>query len=151
MIGRRFLSSGRRLALVVGTSLVLSVGGIIYAVWFGTAADGGRGGGLTVALAFLILFLGRGGAEAALDVVLPAEEEEPSQPDTRTDEQKQIATLTKQQGALEFEVTTLRNALSASLDGSGREKLWLTCASVFGTLVWTFGDVVARHLEAPIE
>ena len=49
-----------RLLLVMVASIALSLAGIAYAVFWGVAADGGRGGALAVALTFIMLFVGRG-------------------------------------------------------------------------------------------
>lgn len=46
------------LILVMAGSIALSVGGIVYAIRWGTAADGGRGGAIAVAVTFAMLFLG---------------------------------------------------------------------------------------------
>ena len=109
-------------------AIVLSGAGIAYAVWFGMAADGGRGGAIAVGLTFFILFMGRGTAEAALEAPLPQTGDALAR--------------------LEQELARVRGALAASLDWSRKEKVYLTVSSVVGTLAWGFGDVVAKWLGA---
>ncbi len=108
-------------------SVGLSAAGVGYAVFFGVVADGGRGGALAVALTFAMLFLGRGTAEAALEVNFPRDD-----------------------GDLDsgLEAARVRNALASMFDWQTKEKRYLTIASVVGTLVWGFGDVLAALLGA---
>ena len=128
-----------RLALAMIGSIALSAGGIVYAVHCGVAADGQRGGGLAVALTFFMLFLGRGTAEAALAQQPPPAPEG----DARTPEQKQ-------NDAVKFDMSNLRNSLASMFDWNSHEKIYLLIASVVGTLVWTFGDLLAKALGAPL-
>ncbi len=117
-----------KLCLAMIAAIVLSGAGIAYAVWFGVAADGGRGGAIAVGLTFFILFMGRGTAEAALEAPLPQTGDALAR--------------------LEQELARVRGALAASLDWSRKEKVYLTVSSVVGTLAWGFGDVVAKWLGA---
>ena len=117
-------------------SILLSVLGITYAVRWGVAADGGRGGGLAVALTFFMLFMGRGTAESALEANLPVDE-------TLTGEARKTAET-------EAELSRVRNAVASMLDWSRQEKVYLTISSVVGTLAWTVGDVVAKFCGAAI-
>jgi hypothetical protein len=117
-----------KLVLTMVAAILFSLGGVVFAVRWGSVADGGRGGAIAVALTFLMLFLGRGTAEAALEAKLP----EPTE-----DGKKAL-----------LEVAKVRNAVAAMLDWSGSEKLYLTISSVVGTLFWGFGDVAARWLGA---
>ena len=120
-----------RLALAMIGSIALSVGGVVFAVRCGVAADGQRGGGLAVALTFFILFLGRGTAEAALG------EPNPDADGGSLPEAKQLADI-------QFELMRFRNSLASMFDWSRHEKLYLLIASVIGTLFWTFGDLIAK-------
>lgn len=115
-----------KLRLTMIAAILLSVAGIVYAVRWGTAVDGGRGGAVAVALTFFMLFMGRGTAEDALDAEFP--ERTPPPPDL----------LLKR----------VRNAVASMLDWSRKEKTYLTVSSVTGTLVWGFGDWLARWLGA---
>lgn len=119
----------RNLWAVTVAAILLSIGGVAYAALWGSAADGGRGGALAVALTFFMLFAGRGTAAAALDAELPA-----------------AATA---QETLEQELARVRASLSALIDWSAQEKCHLTISSVFGTLVWGFGDLLAKAFGAP--
>jgi len=118
------------LAVAMVAAVLLSVGGIAYAVTYGVAVDGGRGGAIAVALTFFILFVGRGTAEAALEAELP-----------KTGDPSEDAAL---------ELAKIRNSVAAMLDWSRKEKLYLTISSVVGTLTWGFGDLIAIQLGAPV-
>src|SRR3546814_8334038 len=66
------LSDGTaKLRAAMIAAIAVSIGGIAYAVLFGVAADGGRGGAIAVALTFFMFFMGRGTAEDALEARLP--------------------------------------------------------------------------------
>lgn len=124
------LSSGTgMLFAAMLATVVVSLGGIAYAKWFGIAADGGRGGAIGVALTFFMLFLGRGTAEKALEAPMPASGD--------------LAKDTAQ------DLSKVRGAVAAMLDWSGKEKLYLTVSSVFATLAWGFGDWIAAWIGAP--
>lgn len=120
----------RRLRWVVAGTILLCAAGVVYAVRWGTAADGGRGGALAVALTFAVLFAGRGTSEAALEVEMP----------------KQNAPAVD----LEFELARVRNAVASLLDWQRQEKNYLVFCSVLATLVWGFGDVLAKALGAQV-
>lgn len=119
----------RKLVITMMAAIAMSIGGIAYAVLWGVAADGGRGGAVAVALTFFILFMGRGTAEAALEAVLPK------------------AADPAEEAALDL--PRIRNAVAAMLDRSRKEKIYLTVSSVVGTLAWGFGDIIALWLGAP--
>jgi hypothetical protein len=125
-----------RLALAMIASIALSVGGVVFAVRCGVAADGQRGGGLAVALTFFILFLGRGTAEAALGEPNPDADSRSLTPDAQL-----LADI-------QFELKRLRNSLASMFDWSRHEKLYLLIASVIGTFFWTFGDLIAKAFGA---
>jgi len=114
----------RKLLFVTLAAVGLSVGGVAWAVFWNAPADGGRGGALAVALAFYMLFAGRGTAAAAPEADLPA-------PASPLEE-------------VEQELAKVRASLGALIDWSGKEKVYLTISSVVGTLFWGFGDLLAR-------
>ena len=109
-------------------AIALSVGGVVFAVLFGCASDGGRGGAIAVALTFFMLFMGRSTAEHALEAPLP-----------KTGDNSLDANA---------ELARIRGAVAAMLDWSNKEKFYLTISSVVGTLAWGFGDVVAKAFGA---
>ena len=118
-----------KLVITMIAAIAMSIGGIAYAVLWGVAADGGRGGAVAVALTFFILFMGRGTAEAALEAELPK----------AADPAEETA----------LDLARIRNAVAAMLDWSHKEKIYLTVSSVVGTLAWGFGDIIALWLGAP--
>ena len=125
--GRQSRGTAKLLTTMIA-AIVLSLGGIAYAVLWGVATDGGRGGAIAVALTFFMLFMGRGTAEAALEAKLPS-----------SGNPAEDAAL---------ELARVRNAVAAMLDWNRKEKLYLTVSSVVGTLAWGFGDSVAKCLGA---
>jgi hypothetical protein len=127
----RRLTQWRVLCFVLISSLLFSAGGIAYAVWCGSAADGQRGGAIAVAISFLALFAARATPADTLEMKdsqgrLVADHGEPSE-----------------------RIGIVRTTVSTMLDSQRLEKVFLTWSSVTGTLVWGFGDVIARLLGAP--
>lgn len=49
------------------------------------------------------------------------------------------------------DLISVRNSLGSLLDWTGKEKIYLTIASVVSTLVWGFGDVTAAWLCSAIK
>ncbi len=125
----------QRLALTMIGSIALSVGGVVYACLTRNAADGGRGGALAVALTFFMLFMGRGTAEAALEAPIL---------DPATRRSVDAGDLNPKHVAMQ--IVRVRSAVASMLDWQSKEKLYLTIASICGTLFWGFGDIVAAML-----
>lgn len=125
-------------------ALVLACGviGVLFAVWFGTASDGGRGGAVGVALSLAILFSG-----PPPDTSLNPGENTPA---TRLRDplKQKPGELEARVDQLEEDVVTLRNTGAAGRDWDKSEKLWLAAASAAGTLFWGFGDLAAHVLGA---
>ena len=141
------LGALRGIPLMIMTSLValvVSVGGIIWAIRVGDATIGTRGGAIGCAIVFLIFFVGRSTPEAAL--------EQPSY-GRRRDRDFDVLTsppplslneATSQITALKGELARVRGAVAAMLDAARKEKWFLSVASVLSTLVWGFGDLIAK-------
>jgi hypothetical protein len=119
-----------RLTIWMAASLLASASGVAAAVAFGTACDGGRGGAVAVAIAFGALFTSRPVPE---DLIEALDAEGRSAFDARDTEDR---------------IGRLRSALAVMLDRQRLEAVFLTVASVSGTLVWGFGDVIAGWLGA---
>ena len=116
------------LILVMVGSIALSVAGVLYAVWWGAADDGGRGGALGVALTFLMLFMGRGTPQAALEVDIPeVSVDAGGAPPASTEASRDL-------DRLRIEVARVRNAIASMLDWQGKEKVYLTVSSVVATV-----------------
>jgi hypothetical protein len=149
MRGLRRLSQSPSAAYGATTAaaVLLSVAGVVYAVHWGEASDGGRGGALGCTLTFLIFFLTRSTPEQALQApLLPGRAEEPDvlalpAPADADEMGSQLQRL-KQQTA------RLRAAVASMLDAAAREKLYLSIASVVSTLTWGFGDKLAGWFGA---
>ncbi len=130
-----------RLRIVSGLCILLGIAGVVYAVFWGAAADGSRGGALAVALTFFMLFLDRGTAKDLLEADLPASQQVGEIPCSD-------AELTTYLAKLATEDTKDRNALAAMLDWQDEQKVPLALSSVTGTIFWGFGDVFARWFSA---
>lgn len=124
-------SQERILKLVLATSVAFSFGGVAYAVCFGQAADGARGGAIAVAVSFAALFAARSTPE---DVV-----------ELRDAGGRRVVDA----GTTQERIGILQTALATMIDSQRLEKIYLTWSSTIGTLTWGFGDVVARWLGAP--
>ena len=126
-------------------SVSLSVLAVVAAVILNDPTIGQRGGALGVALSFAILFLGKSTPQRALtsrtaqvDNLGGQETQQPSDDDAQASEnlQSQITELQETQD-------NVIGALSAMLDWSQEEKVYLTISSVFSTIFWGFGDCFA--------
>jgi hypothetical protein len=111
----------------------VSIGGIAYAVYFGVAADGPRGGAIAVAISFAALFAARGTPQKVIEMTDPA-----------------TGGNVGEEGTPETKIELLVTALSTMIDSQRLEKKYLTWTTVMGTLVWGFGDQIARWFGAPI-
>lgn len=126
-----------RLRIFALASIVASLAGIGYAVFLGTACDGGRGGAVAVALAFGALFTSRPLVDTYVEKAKASEDEGARQ-----------APVEDRLRTLEGRTDNLQNALAILVDRQRLETLYLTLASVSGTLVWGFGDMIAERLGA---
>lgn len=118
-----------RLLLCMAASVLASAAGIFFAVRWGTASDGGRGGAVAVAITFGAMFMYSG---------LPGELIE------ARDEDGQLAF----DHLGEKRIAHLRTALAVLLDRQRLEALYLTVSGVSGAFVLGFGDVVAAWFGA---
>ena len=125
-------SQQRILQLVLLASTAFSFGGIAYAVWFGTAADGGRGGAVAVSISFAALFAARSTPEDVVELTTKGGDR----------------VLDK--GKLEERIGILKTAIATMIDSQRLEKIYLTWSSTIGTLAWGFGDRIAAWLGAPV-
>lgn len=124
------LGQRARLTIWMVSSFIASVSGIVYAVGWGTACDGGRGGALAVAIAFGALFTARPTLRRYIEA---PDESGQAKFDARP---------------MDDRVALLRSALAVMVDRQNQEATFLTIASVSGTIVWGFGDVIAGWFGA---
>lgn len=127
---RVFKTQGTKLRTVAILGALSCAAGLAYAVFWGTAGDGGRGGAVAVALAFAALFTSSPAVEKLIEA--PDDAGEPGFDGLPPDEQ----------------ISRLRSAIAVIKDGQRRENGFLVFTSVLGTLVWAFGDVLAACLGA---
>ena len=118
-----------RLLLCMAASVLASTAGVFFAVRWGAASDGGRGGAVAVAITFWAMFM---------SWPLPGEYVEAPDGSGRP--------TFDHLG--EERITYLRNAVALMLDRQRLEALYLSISGVSGALVWGFGDVAAAWLGA---
>lgn len=124
------MSHRTRLLLVLAASIVASGLGILYAVCWGTAADGGRGGAIAVMISFATLFAEHGIPASALE------------------EKDRQGRFILRDGTPEAKIRVLANSFAAYLDAARIDRGILVLASLIGTLTWGFGDIAAAYLGA---
>jgi hypothetical protein len=129
---------------MVFVAIAVSLGGIGLAVHLDDASHGGRGGALAVALTFFLLFMDRGTATKVLQAQLPGT----NGGDGAAGDEAELTKVEKAVKDLEMELVKVRGAVAATLDWNRKERKYLIVSSVFGTLVWGFGDWVAACLGA---
>lgn len=119
-----------KLRIVALLGLLACIGGLVWAVRSGDAAAGGLGGAVAVALAFLVLFTSTPSVAAQIEA--PYGEGRARFNDLPVEER----------------TLRLRTALAILVDGQRTESRYLAFVSVLGTLVWGFGETLARWLGA---
>ena len=129
-----------RFRVVLAASIILCAGGVaVAALVTKNAQDGGRGGAAAVALSFVILFLSRGYGTKIYEALT-----------------KEAATIRanldallgngKNQPAIRIEDKVNALVSKAKIESQTQEiqNFYLAWSSVFGTLTWGFGDIVAK-------
>lgn len=142
--GPQFPSEMRLFAAML-IALALSLIGIVYAGFWGNAADGGRGGALGCALTLLIFIIPKPNAEAVLadhnKPVSLAQSDALAEPDPTT-----LSEGLDQLARLKIQTGHLRATFAARLESAEREKIYLIVASIMSTLAWKYGDIAATWL-----
>lgn len=119
-----------RLQLWMLASFAASALGIAGAVALDMECHGGRGGAVAVAIAFGALFTARPIPE---DLIEALDDKGRATFDTRN---------------VDDRIGRLRSAIAVMLDRQRLEARYVAIASISGTLVWGFGDWIARWLGA---
>ena len=135
----------RRLFIIIGgTSIFVSLCGVIIAAFVvADASHGGRGGAIGVAIALVALFATRNYAGEVYDALT-----NPAQ-NVKT----RILKLTK--GTLaeapvldspEHKIMALEARLKLEHQGQKVQNIWLAVATGIGTICWGFGDLFAKWI-----
>jgi hypothetical protein len=135
-------SQGALYNWLVLLSAIASVLGILWGAITCKAIYGERGGAITVAFAFWILIAKRDyGArlQKALQTPLPSLSEESVTRKDRDD----LAVLRR-------DIDAIDARLRVEASGQKHQDGVLAFVSVFGTIVWGFGDVLVKLLERPM-
>jgi len=146
------MTAGARLWCVVATASVLSIAGILYAaLWSKDASDGGRGGAIAVAVSFAVLFLTRSLGQRvyqALTQELPALRKLIDSFAPASASKSEVEVLREDLKAVGDRFSALEQRLESDDKATQTQNRFLAAASVIGTLVWGFGDVVAGWIIA---
>ncbi len=110
-------------------SAALSVGGVIWAAHTRCPANGGRGGAVATALAFVVLFL-----RPDYGLWLFKQRREKMKPNLPEVER------------VGSELTALVESLEINSKGQKNQNIALAVASGIGTIFWGFGDIFAKWL-----
>jgi hypothetical protein len=145
--GEKTMSQEFRYNSVVVASIALSLGGVAVGAWVTKPDDGGRGGAIAVALAFLILFVRRNYGARVYDALT---KDIPSLRDQIISLRQGKEPLAKDMGdtgELRRQLIAMVSRLDIEADGQNRQNRALAWASCIGTIAWGFGDIFARHLQ----
>ncbi|RVU05774.1 hypothetical protein EOE18_07260 [Novosphingobium umbonatum] len=127
--------SEMRLFLTMILALAVSIIGIVWAGCWGNAADGGYGGALGCALAFIMAFMARPEGKN-----VPLVTEPTADPDNLGDARTQLMAM---KAALDH-----AQALHASrMEAAWREKMYLGIAGIVSAFIWKFGAIAAGWLN----
>jgi hypothetical protein len=134
--------------IVVLLAVAICAGWWSGAVLLGRPVDAGRGGALAVALAFLTLFMHRSQGDRIFTILA---DEGPRllaslDPDGEDKEKSAAAQLEKVERGLADLFGAIKATRRYESRQASRINVHLSAASVVGTLVWGFGDVVAYWL-----
>lgn len=126
---KRALSQRTKYLLTIAIASTPSLAGIAYGA-YANPTDGARGGAITVALSFLILFLrknhGHSTQETLNAINLPNE--------TPMDK-------------IERKIDAISARLNVNDDGQGNQNKALAWISCIGTFTWGFGDLISGWLK----
>jgi hypothetical protein len=118
-----------RYRLLVLVSSVVSLAGVLLAVYWKSPPDGGRGGAVATAISFLALYLRPDygllfyqARKASATSKLPADEQ------------------------FHAKVNAMEAALAMNSEGQTSQNRALAAAAVIGTLFWGFGDTFAAQI-----
>jgi hypothetical protein len=131
-----------RFAWVLILSIMLSLAGVLIAVFWVDATHGGRGGALAVALSLLALFATRDTSsriykaltERALRVRGNLEELRGGTAPVRLSPDERL--------------DAFETKLRLDAEGSKTQNIFLAMATAFGTVFWGFGDLLALWLRS---
>lgn len=142
---------------IMALSLILSLGGILWGALSGEAHIGPRGGALGVALSFFMLFAGRDTSKRLLNLELPSSDTLPDRKPAASPKiiesgdaelAEQVRSLKTELAQAQHEIDNAHASVSAMLDWSAKEKIFLSISSITSTIVWGFGDCVAKAFGA---
>jgi hypothetical protein len=121
------LSQRAKYLLTVTLASAPSFGGIIYGA-YANPAYGDRGGAITVALSFLILFLRRNHGYYAQQEIYKSYGLDKAPP-------------------LEIQIEAISARLNVNDDGQAKQNKALAWTSCIGTIAWGFGDFASAWLR----
>ncbi|HEV2962129.1 MAG TPA: hypothetical protein VG649_09920 [Candidatus Angelobacter sp.] len=141
------MSQRTRYGLVVLIAVVLSVAGVLIGAFVTDPADGGRGGAVAVALAFIVLFVRRDYGSRVYDALtkdIPALRQQiRNLREGKADVPKDGENLAE----IKKQVTAIVSRLDTESDGQKDQNRALAWASCIGTIAWGFGDLAAKLLK----
>ena len=140
------MSQRTRYGVVVLAAIVFSLTGIYVGAFVTDPSDGGPGGALAVALAFLVLFVRKDYGSRVYDALtkdIPALRQQIS----NLREGKTVTPKEADLGQIKTQVTAVVNRLDTESDGQKIQNRALAWASCIGTIAWGFGDIAAKWLR----
>jgi len=133
--------------MVVAGAAVLSLGGIAVGAWITKPSDGGRGGAIAVALAFLILFIRRDYGARLYQAIVTDIPGIKDQITNLRQGREVVPTAATDAATLHRQFVAIVSRLDTEADGQNRQNGALAWASCIGTIAWGFGDIVACWLQ----
>jgi len=140
-------------ALVFVVSTGFSIGGIVFAALH-DPMDGGRGGAIAVAIAFICLFIRRDFGLLAYKAIVDEIPQLQGEIKTILQRLEDVAVSSESPSDATRELTRrvdgISELIAVNADGQTRQNFAVAVASVAGTLAWGFGDKVALWLHTYI-
>jgi hypothetical protein len=132
--------------VVLAVAIALSVGGIAYAVHGSkNKDDGGRGGALAVAVAFIVLFVSRSQGARVYTILAEEGPELLNRIEAQAGATPDPAAKQADGSPAETKVDALLAKLRTDANEQRIQNIYLALTSVIGTLAWGFGDLIAKR------
>jgi hypothetical protein len=146
---RKPIPQNTRYVLVVITSIVLSVGGILIAAHRRDPSRGGQGGAVAVAFSFFVLFIRRDYGTRVYTAITKDLPNLRAQIKNLRDGNDPAAANSDGVAEVKRQITAIVARLETEAKGQKRQNIALALATVIGTIAWGFGDLGAQCLVEP--
>ena|SRR5258705_3442742 len=127
--------------LLLLTSIVLSIAGIVWGILSKDPANGARGGAIAVMVSLVALFISRGYGAKVYDIIARQMQEIGKSAD-----RPQGMSVEERIQALKNQITGLGEQIGLNTQEQFEQNVFLALSTATGTLAWGFGDMATTGL-----